>query len=700
MIFKMFLKKLYFSLFFILVIFSAPVFAQGKVHTDHGRFLHHDRADWYRKGFYNLFFHYVANDKLKVGRNFIPDEIKRLISLSNPDSIIAEAKSNFGWTTYPSEIGFTPPLLEKDLMQIYRNIACDLGIPFTIMYNIGRDGQIMERKPEFNRLRLNGEICDRRISYSTGVAEEYLWPQVREIMKKYKPDSFWFDGSCFTVESCFLPVCKDQYRKWMGEEPPSSPDSEQWNRYKNMHRQIYRDFIRKTATMVHNIEPKCLVAFNAAYSIMMPEKPDNEVDYLTHDISEVKIISSMARFYGTQGLPFEIMTPIIIWHDSKVRPSDRFKNLKKAEQVKQEIALTIANGGQYSAWDERTKGRVWIEKRHKFLAEIATWLRARQPWCQESISCPDVSILHSAESLYKFTEKRPTCFDLDIKQVLYNIADALNHQHINHEIIADWRLIEGPIRGKLLILENPCAIPLENVDAIEDFVHDGGKVLLTAKAATSGPDAVAKLLGIKEFALVKKPQDLELNLTDHIQISFNSSIFDVVPVGANVLMTVKLKGQKSTHYPLLIRNHYGKGEVFYCSIPLFFIDRKGGPVRIPDELKKVVIDKILPPSQRIINLNTTDAVEISLRKKGNTYVAHLVNVALGERKGNGLAARLISNIPPVKQCHISVKLPQKPISVTLEPGGRIPQNWRYINGKVEIDVPAFDMHEMVVMSLE
>ena len=112
-----------------------------------------------------------------------------------PDVIQIHAKGNPGWTTYPTTIGHTPPKLARDVMQVWAETARSNHYVFSAYYNIGRDREIMRRHPAWNRVRANGEPYDNMLCYHWGVAEQYLWPMVDEIMDRYRPGGFWFDGS-------------------------------------------------------------------------------------------------------------------------------------------------------------------------------------------------------------------------------------------------------------------------------------------------------------------------------------------------------------------------------------------------------------------------------------------------------------------------------------------------------------------------
>jgi hypothetical protein len=168
------------------------------------------QENWYTRSFYLLHEDHHTSDAHEVGRDADPVRTGELINLSKPDVIQIHAKGNPGWTTYPTQIGHTPPKLRRDVMRVWRDIANRYHYPFSVYYNIGRDGEIMKRHPEWNRSDAKGNEIERALCYHSGVAEKYLWPMVGEIMQHYHPDGWWFDGSCFTVRLCYCPKCRDR----------------------------------------------------------------------------------------------------------------------------------------------------------------------------------------------------------------------------------------------------------------------------------------------------------------------------------------------------------------------------------------------------------------------------------------------------------------------------------------------------------
>lgn len=110
-----------------------------------------------------------------------------------------------------------------------------------------------------------------------------------------------------------------------------------------------------------------------------------------------------------------------------------------------------------------------------------------------------------------------------------------------------------------------------------------------------------------------------------------------------------------------------------------------------------MLDLALPRSERKLVVDGQPTIEASLCHNGGERIVHLVNKSKGVEKGEGFA-QLIMSIPPTPPCHVSLKMAKKPAAVTLQPGARKPLNWRYANGRVEIDVPGFAVHEIVALT--
>jgi hypothetical protein len=658
-----------------------------------------NETDWYRNAFFILHVDHHTREHMPVGQDADPAETERLVRECDPDVLQIHAKGRPGWTTYPTEVGHSPPQLECDVMQVWKTMAERLGKPFSAYYNIGRDTEIMRRRPEFNRVDAGGTPYPSMLCYESGVVEEYLWPQIREVIAKYDPDGFWFDGSAFTVNVCYCDACVARWKTLSDLPVPRSPDSPGWDRFKEMHRDIYRRLVRETAKMVHGLAPDCLVAFNLAYTSIMPERPDPQMAYLTRDVCNgVDALSMQAAFADGQGMPFDFMTAV--WHGEEwgeIRP-------KPDEQLRQEIAVVISKGGRYSAWDDPTGGSGLRKDHLALLARLAPWLRERQEWCVHTRNSPDVSVLYSADSFYAEHRARTDVFAFRGSwNVMNALSDALESRHVLYEFVPDWRLAEDKVEGKALVLENLYALTPERAAAIRRYVEGGGTLLATGQTPLTGGPAMRELLGIETIGINSliggfvAPEVLAGTLAAELYRVKEADarvLWEATPAAAGSVRTSGWSAEEAAveAMPLLTMRPVGQGTAFYCSAPLFT------PPAPTDQSRQALIDHVLervhPTTCRTIRTDAPPEVHVASRVRGTDRILHLVNMAKGSRIGRGRTRR-ITDIPSAPPCAVEIALPEGPRRVSLEPGGREPADWSYADGLLKVKVPAFALHTMV-----
>jgi hypothetical protein len=460
-------------------------------------------------------------------------------------------------------------------------------------------------------------------------------------------------------------------------------------------RRVYREFVGRTCQMIHAIDPDCLVTFNWAYSLRMPEKPDPGIAYLTGDIANrVEGLSAEAHWYDGVGLPFDLMTTGYTFVDDDGRPHRR---PKPVPQIQQEMAIVIANGGRFNLWDNPSPTSAIDPNLHRFYGRVVgPFLRSRQPWCLGSQRVPDVSLLHSSAAHYALADRTANSFNradppIDVA------ADLLARLHLNYEMVGDWRLRTQDINSGLLIIEHPAALDERDVTAMIRYVESGGHLLLT-RMGMHHDERLKALFGLAPLGEPAEPEKLTCTIRDR-RFSFRQSPVAVRPVAAKIRLHAT--DSEGARRPLLTINRRGRGLAYYVSVPMFSGFDKHA---LPFDLVREIMSVVWPAERRQVTTEAPAHVEIVLRRKGNCHILHLVNLAPGERtyasQRGWYRPVTIRSLPQVGPHKTTIRLPRRPKSVILQPEGVALTDWTYRKGRVELRVPAFDVHRMIVVELE
>ncbi len=677
------------------------------------------RAGWYQNAFIVFHADHHTRGESEVGRDADEKQTRDMIYTASPDMIQIHAKGNPGWTTYPSEVGFTPPLLCKDVLGMWRRIAKDREIPFSVYYNLGRDGEIMSRRPESNRVDAGGGLRERMLNYDEKIRSTYLLPQITEIIDSYDPEGFWFDGSCFTVSTCYQESSLERWRAESDLAVPRTPDAPGWDQFKEMHREIYREFVGETARLIHKARPHCLVAVNVAYNTLMPEKPDPNIDYLTCDIADhIESIGPAAGMMDGQHLPFDLM--VALWYSDRRFMADAESSLhpKPLAQLQQEAATIISHGGRFSAWETPTQESALRPSHMKVFSELSSWLRARQEWCVHSRNEVDVSLLHSPDTHYANTRESELCFP-NYSPQLSAACRLLESHHVLYEVLPAWRLEERDISGKVLIVEDPRVITPSQLGGLRAFVDVGGIVLLTGDAAIAGGPELRELAGIDTVRTRPAPLSFSIDGVDST-VGTVERFYSLKEGNGSVALKAGFVGDgippkfgelpwdnaESDSYPLLISSSTSK--VFTCAVPIHSeiasCDSAGTRLFL-ESAWRAILDVVLPQAHRKLSFDGPETMNLTLRTQPerNRHVLHMVNRHPGAITAGSIFPK-IESIDAAPASSIRIKLPTAPGKVYVAPdttgthhGPETPLGEIYESGELRLEIDGFSIHKMVVI---
>lgn len=539
----------------------------------------------------------------------------------------------------------------------------------------------------------NGKLWSIALCMQSGVLEGYVWPLLREIIERYQPDSIWFDGLGGQADPCYCKTCRAQFEQATGKPVPVQATDPGWAEFKVMQRRVYHAFLEKTLAEIHRLSPDCLVTHNGAYTLRMPEKPPVGLGFLSMDyVDHSNMISPYSHYLDSTGLPYEIMTEIFTanpalgpeegWTESETIP-------KPPEQIKQEVAAILANGGRYNLWDVPARSSALVEERfHLMQNVVAPFIRQREAWCLGTRR-PDVSILYSSHDQYARLQSSAKLFGRNEKW-LKQVDERLRELHLNYEYVTDWRLAAGDVRGQLLVVDDPVSIAPATVEAVLQYANRGGRVIWSGHARHARLTAV---LGV-QFGSGAAVETVAL---EAVPGTFRSRFHRVMADSARMVLAASLAS--GGRHPYLLAKRVGAGEVYYAAGPLFQETDEAGAIAPPG--LAALFARLLPDEERLLTTDVSDKALATVRAKGGEYVIHLANLSPGKRRNGTWRRRsyqVITDVPPIPACSVSVKLAAKPTAVYLQPQGRKIDDWLYRNGRLEVAVPSFDFHQMVVIT--
>ncbi|HPJ23185.1 MAG TPA: hypothetical protein PLH18_12605, partial [Clostridia bacterium] len=154
--------------------------------------------------FFGLHFDFHAKpaaegEIIPIGLTTTEEMVQHVIDVTEPDFIQIDCKGHPGWTSYPTKLGNDYPVIEKDILNIWRKVTARNGVALYMHYSGVCDEFQCIKHPEWKRKGIAGDgtptwIPDGITSTFSPYAEEVVIPQFLELAGEYKVDGVWVDG--------------------------------------------------------------------------------------------------------------------------------------------------------------------------------------------------------------------------------------------------------------------------------------------------------------------------------------------------------------------------------------------------------------------------------------------------------------------------------------------------------------------------
>lgn len=585
-------------------------------------------------------FH-AGKDCTEIGKNTTRAMIENVINQIHPDYLQIDCKGHPGLSSYPTKAGNPAPgFVGGDPLRLWRQVTAEHGVALFMHYSGVLDYEAVRQHPDWAALGADGKPNTKATSPFGGYDDQLMIPQLRELAGDYAVDGTWVDGECWGAVPDYRPAALAAFRRATGiGEVPRKPADPHWFDFLQFQRETYRGHLRHYIAELRKTNPAFQICSNWAFTDHMPEPVSADVDWISGDLSpddSVNAARISARYMARQGKPWDLMA----WGFSRVAPQG--KNWKPAVQLEREAALVLAQGGGFAAYYTQKRDGSVREEQLPVMAEVARFCRARQAYCQGATPVPQIALLYSTAAHYREINtlygRDHSRFNGTLQALLegQQVVDLVGeHQMTGH--LADWPLI---------ILPETTSLEPAFKKELMDYARGGGKLLLI------GPEAAALF------------QD-ELGATLHAESQTQKTATSIVPLGQGRIAVMD--------------QGFSKG---------YLASHRAPEVRA---LLNGLVHELFP--YPLVELESSNGVDVMVNRIHGKLAVNLVNTS---DMHWDTKHPIIESIAPVENLRLTIRTPDRPKKITLEPGGRA-LAFEYRDGAARLSVPKLEIHSIVVV---
>ena len=644
-----------------------------------------------------------------IGSNFNAREFAKTLKQAKVNIIVVFTECHFGFSYYDTKVGRKHPGLSFDLFGEMTKELRKEDIKVIAYHGTTEAEDIGERYPEWLQVDKKGGKFGQRdgerffnfLCLNSPWVQEVFWEELREILSKYEVDGLWIDWVKFQPDACYCDYCINEMTS-EGLDPRNLEHHAKFN-----YRSLVR-FIDETTNFVRSISSNLALYYNGITPAIGNRDLVPFLDYF--DVEALPAwrgfipISLYSRYLRTLRLPVYGLTARFhnSWGD--------FGSLPCETQLQFECATAMANGSMCGIGDHLHPDGRLDEAAYETIGKVFDFVQQREEWCLDSSSISEIAVLAD--------------YELDLRQSLpfsSNIGGATKcfiECHCQFDIIDQFSDFSP---YKILVLPDNKDLLPETLNKLKKYVFDGGNLLATHGAGLQKLDSsrpidfsIGEALGVKYVNMSPYPIDYvrfndreramqfpDMDLIVYgkfIQVRATDDVREIASIVHPIVEDRHFykhqapPSREKSQYPAITLNRYGKGKAIYVSPPIFKCYYETNN-QIYRKITQHLLDLLLSTDEQSLITNAPLSVEVSMMKKKNMTIVHLVNYH-AEKQGGG--ARVIEQIPVLRDIDVRIKRQFKPGRVYLAPS-KTELQYRVENDYISLVVPEVHIHQMVVI---
>ena len=420
-----------------------------------------------------------------------------------------------------------------------------------------------------------------------------------------------------------------------------------------------------------------------------------------------------ARYLST--LPDVV--PDITWSCMNVASHDWVDyELRETEAFMQECAILLAACGRtYLSYNPYPSGNPAPALLDAFGA-VNRRTQKLEPLVDGCAPVKDVAVLNSADSVWSKTPVMPHT-SWTPSAAYHSVAGAhkaLIEGHVQILIPNSEVCVKTLHEYGALILADQPVLSGEEIEAMRNFVRNGGALIATGQTGTRDTEnerlddfSLADVLGVRYLESVETA-NCYLRVAAPNE-EYGIPAMDIPVAGPHVLIETTAaktalelvppyEGIKTgTPPPAILAqgpgvtvNTYGKGKALYCAAELFgAYYRQDTPV-----LRKLalwMLGLVYPTASRMIAFEHAPSnVEVFYNQRGSERFVHLINFS-GDKREGGISQT--QDFVTVHGIRVRLRLRGKPVRITRIPSGE-EVAFKYLDDWVSFDAAPLEIHEV------
>lgn len=673
-------------------------------------------TDWLSECAFNLLVDYYPEPQFRpYGSAATRENVLLALQALDLGYICVYAKGHSGYTTWPSSLRTRHNMLGQDMPRLFRDVTREAGTRLFFYYSGLVDGIAGLRHPDWRMLNPDGS--DKQLFSDFGFFpafglcplspyfDEWVSVQLRELICGYEPDGIWVDGDW--PGPCYCPRCRARFREDSGWTEPwreavgradfSATYKLTWNRIEHEWRNRFR-------ALVKEYKPDCLYSAGnvSPRRDFLAPFDWRSGDFFLPGGFELHDISRMMRWYSTLGVPYDAYVCDTSFTHARKHVRSRTKPL---ERMLQEAAAVAAGGGSVGYWTYPTPNGAFVPSRIEKARQVREFIRARESVFLHTQSAHWTGIVVTDPST-------PTLGTDGVR----GAHKALAALHRSPDVMDETGLAQGMPHDLLVLPEQP-VIDSRSVEALEDFVQRGGK-LLTSGSCVQSP-ALRELIGIGSVrpgafddghVILRtsiEPTGIDSSW-DRVELRHATELYPLYlswdqlnPECRTIPNNWPMHGQldeqnpEPAGCPAAVTRTLGQGRIVHICTDVFSRYSTLGDPQILRWLREIV-DHLQP--EPLLCTDAPSWVDVSLRRKGGSLLVHLLNCSPGRDVCRLHTDDLWADeIPTIGPLTCRLRLAARPAGVTWEPGGET-LDWEWSEGSLTVTVPRLHVHGCVVVA--